>query len=171
MPREIDSAASASPSGNWVSSACPNVVPVARTARDGVHAFTELPELLPTVDVVIVVLPATAETRGLVDAGFLARMKDGALLVNVGRGDVVVTDDLVAALRAGRVRAALDVTDPEPLPDGHPLWSEPRCLISPHTGNTPEMAEPLLRARVAENVRRWIADEPLLGLVDPAAGY
>ncbi len=84
----------------------------------------------------------------------------------------MVTDDLVAVLAAGRIGgAALDVTDPEPLPPEHPLWSEPRCLITPHTANTPEMAVPLLTARVTENVRRWIAGEELIGPVDPVAGY
>jgi phosphoglycerate dehydrogenase-like enzyme len=84
----------------------------------------------------------------------------------------VVTADLVAALQANTIGgAALDVTDPEPLPDGHPLWSLPNCLITPHTANTYEMAVPLLTARITENVRRWAAGEPLLGPVDPALGY
>jgi phosphoglycerate dehydrogenase-like enzyme len=84
----------------------------------------------------------------------------------------VVTDDLVRVLADGAIGgAALDVTDPEPLPDGHPLWSEPRCLLTPHVGNTPEMAVPLLSARVRENVRRFLADEELLGPVDVDAGY
>ena len=91
--------------------------------------------------------------------------------MNVARGAHIVTDDLVAVLAEGRIGgAALDVTDPEPLPDGHPLWDEPRCIITPHTANTFEMAIPLLSERVRENVRRRLAGEPLLGLVDPAAG-
>jgi phosphoglycerate dehydrogenase-like enzyme len=93
-------------------------------------------------------------------------------LVNVARGAHVVTDDLVGALEHGVIGgAALDVTDPEPLPDGHPLWSLANCIITPHVANTPEMALPLLSARITDNVRRWSRGEPLLGLVDPALGY
>ena len=92
--------------------------------------------------------------------------------MDVARGRHVVTDDLVAALRDGALGSAgLDVTDPEPLPPGHPLWDLPNVIVTPHTANTEEMAEPLLSARVTENVRRWAAGEPLIGLVDPAAGY
>jgi len=99
-------------------------------------------------------------------------MSPDAWLVNVARGRHVVTDDLVAALEVGNLGgAALDVTDPEPLPDGHPLWHLPNCIITPHVGNTPEMAVPLLTARITENVRRWSTGEDLLGPVDVAAGY
>ena len=95
-----------------------------------------------------------------------------AWVVNVARGAHIATDDLVAALEDGTVGGAgLDVVDPEPLPDRHPLWSFPNVLITPHVGNTPEMAVPLLSARITDNVRRWVAGEPLLGPVDPAAGY
>lgn len=147
-----------------------DVVRVARTARtldDGrvVHAMDELPDLLPTVDVVILIVPASPETVGLVDAGFLARMKRGALLVNVARGPVVVTDDLVAALRAGQVRAALDVTDPEPLPSGHPLWTAPGVLISPHVGGNSSAFEPRARRLVAAQLRRLASGEPLDNLL------
>jgi phosphoglycerate dehydrogenase-like enzyme len=132
----------------------------------------ELDDALRGADVVFLALALTPATRGILDARRLALLSDHTWIVNVARGAHIVTDDLVAALAAGQVGgAALDVTDPEPLPAGHPLWSEPRCLITPHTANTVEMAEPLLRARVAENVRRWIAGEDLLGPVDPAAGY
>ena len=146
------------------------VVRVARSARtldDGrrVHAMAELPDLLPTVDVVILILPATPETVGLVDAGFLARMRRGALLVNVARGPVVVTDDLVAALHDGQVRAALDVTDPEPLPADHPLWSAPGVLISPHVGGNSSAFEPRARRLVAAQIRRLRAGEPLDNLL------
>jgi phosphoglycerate dehydrogenase-like enzyme len=121
---------------------------------------------------VVLALALTPETLGVIDAEALAAMDDDAWLVNVARGGHVVTDDLVAALAAGAIGgAALDVTDPEPLPDGHPLWAEPRCLLTPHVGNTPDMARPLLSARIQENTRRFAADEPLLGLVDPALGY
>ena len=107
---------------------------VARSARPGVHGWGDLRDLVPDADVVVLIVPGTEETRGLVDREFLALMKDDALLVNMARGPVVVTDDLLAELRAGRLRAALDVTDPEPLPDGHPLWSAPGVIITPHVG-------------------------------------
>lgn len=127
---------------------------------------------LDDADALVLAVALTPETTGIVDAAALARLPDHACLVNVARGRHVVTDDLVAALAAGTLGSAgLDVTDPEPLPDGHPLWTEPRCTITPHVGNTPEMAVPLLGARVRENVRRWIADDPLLGPVDVDLGY
>ena len=95
-----------------------------------------------------------------------------AWLVNVARGAHVVTDDLVVALREGWIGgAALDVTDPEPLPEGHPLWSLPNCLVSSHTANTWETGRPHLARRIRENVRRYAAGEPLLGLVDVGLGY
>jgi phosphoglycerate dehydrogenase-like enzyme len=122
--------------------------------------------------VVFLALALTPETTGILDGRRLRLLDPDGWVVNVARGPHLVTDDLVEVLAAGAIGgAALDVTDPEPLPDGHPLWSEPRCLITPHTGNTVAMAEPLLRARVAENVRRWIAGEELVGPVDVAAGY
>jgi phosphoglycerate dehydrogenase-like enzyme len=121
---------------------------------------------------VVLALSLTDETRGIVGATELAAMDDEAWLVNVARGAHVRTDDLVEALRAGTIGgAALDVTDPEPLPDDHPLWTPPNCLVTPHVGNTPDMAVPLLSHRIAENTRRFGADEELLGLVDPALGY
>jgi len=106
----------------------------ARTAADGtvVHAHDDLPTLLPQTEILFLVTPLTEETEGLVDAAFLAALPDDALVVNVGRGKVVDTDALLAELGTGRLRAALDVTDPEPLPDGHPLWSAPGCLVVPH---------------------------------------
>jgi len=107
---------------------------VGRTARDGVHGIGEMPELLPRHDACIVIVPLTAQTRGLVDAEFLAAMPDGAVLVNAARGPIVDTDALLAELTAGRLRAALDVTDPEPLPAGHPLWEAPNLLLTPHIG-------------------------------------
>jgi phosphoglycerate dehydrogenase-like enzyme len=111
-----------------------SVVRVARTARDGVHGIDELPVLLPDADIVVLLLPLTAATTGMVDADFLARMHDGALLVNAARGPIVDTEALVKEVAEGRIGAALDVTDPEPLPAGHPLWSMPNVLITPHTG-------------------------------------
>jgi phosphoglycerate dehydrogenase-like enzyme len=121
---------------------------------------------------VVLALALTPETRGIVARPQLERMHERGWLVNVARGGHVVTDDLVGVLKEGRIGgAALDVTDPEPLPEGHPLWSMPTCIITPHVGNTPEMAVPLLMTRIRENVRRWAAGEPMLGLVDPASGY
>lgn len=105
---------------------------VASTARDGVHGATDIPNLIGDHDVIVIAAPLTPDTRRLVDADFLAAMPDGALLVNVGRGEIVHTDALIAELQSGRLRAALDVTDPEPLPPGHPLFTCPGVIISPH---------------------------------------
>ena len=135
------------------------VLRVARSARDGVHAISELPDLLPAADVVVLVLPLTDETRGLMDAGFLARMKDGALLVNVARGPVVETGALVAALRAGRIRAALDVVDPEPLPADSPLWDCPGLLVSPHVGGSSSAMWPRAHRLVRDQLHRLAAGE------------
>lgn len=131
-----------------------------------------LRELLGESDFVVVAAPATADTERLVDAGALAAMKDDAWLLNVARGSLVDTDALVTALAEERIGgAALDVTDPEPLPEGHPLWSEPRALITSHSANPKHMLIPALARRVRENVRRWLAGEPLVGVVDAEAGY
>ena len=137
------------------------IVRVARSARDGVQPISELPALLPDADVVILVVPLTDETRGLVDAGFLARMKRGALLVNVARGAVVDTDALVAALHEGRVTAALDVFDTEPLPADSPLWSAPGLLVSPHVGGASSAMWPRAYRLVREQLARFAAGEPL----------
>jgi phosphoglycerate dehydrogenase-like enzyme len=132
----------------------------------------QLEAALPDADVVVIALALTERTRGIVDAAFLSRMAAHAWLVNVGRGGHVVTDDLVAALVEQRIGgAALDVTDPEPLPQGHRLWSIPNCIITPHIANTPEMGLPLIAARVRENVARFVAGEPLVGMVDVDLGY
>ena len=136
-----------------------SVVRVARSARDGVHAIAELPDLLPDADVVVLVLPLTDDTRGLVDAGFLSRMKDGALLVNVARGPVVDTDALVEALRTERVRAAVDVTDPEPLPPDSPLWDCPGLLVSPHVGGSSSAMWPRAHRLVRDQLHRIAAGE------------
>ncbi|MGY1803526.1 2-hydroxyacid dehydrogenase [Blastococcus sp. SYSU D00922] len=138
---------------------------VARTARDGVHAIDELPALLPHADVVIVVVPVTSETTGMVDAGFLAAMPDGALLVNAARGVVVDTDALLAELRAGRLRAALDVTDPEPLPEGHPLWEAPGLLLTPHVGGAVPETNARAAAAVTDQVERILTGQPLANVV------
>ncbi|MEU4700279.1 2-hydroxyacid dehydrogenase [Nonomuraea dietziae] len=141
------------------------VVRVARTAREGVHPMEELEGLLPEADVVVLLVPATSETTGMVDAAFLAKMKDGALLVNAARGAVVVTDALVAELESGRLRAALDVSDPEPLPEGHPLWNAPGVLITPHVaGSTPASTRRSLRL-IRSQLLRHLAGEPLNNVI------
>jgi phosphoglycerate dehydrogenase-like enzyme len=139
---------------------------VARTARDGVHGIDELPRLLPQADVVVLIVPVTAETRGLVDAGFLAAMKDDALLVNAARGVVVDTDALLAELTAGRLRAAVDVTEPEPLPPGHPLWSAPGLLLTPHVAGAVPEANDRAAAALTDQLERILAGEPLINVVD-----
>ena len=141
------------------------VVKVARSARDGVHAIGELPSLVPDADVVILVVPLTDETRGLVDAAFLAAMKDGALLVNVARGAVVDTDALVAALHAGRIAAAIDVAEVEPLPEDHPLWDAPNLLISPHVGGASSAMWPRAHRLVRDQLHRYAAGEQLVNVM------
>ncbi|MGH3249681.1 MAG: NAD(P)-dependent oxidoreductase, partial [Trebonia sp.] len=138
---------------------------VARRARDGVHAITELPELLHGADVVVLLIPVTNETRQLVDREFLANMKDGALLVNAARGVIVDTDALLEALTSGRIRAALDVTDPEPLPAGHPLWQAPGLLLTPHVGGAIHEARDRSYRVVAEQLARLAAGQPLLNAI------
>lgn len=145
---------------------------IGRSARvdelGAVHAMQELDALLPQADIVSLIVPLTAETERLVDAGFLAKMKDGALLVNTARGKVVDTDALIEALHSGRIRAALDVTDPEPLPHGHPLWAAPNCLITPHVGGDTAAFLPRAKALVADQVQRWLAGEPLRNVMPSA---
>jgi phosphoglycerate dehydrogenase-like enzyme len=141
------------------------VVRVSRRARDGVHGVGDLRELLPDADIVVILLPLTAETRGMVDAGFLATMRPGSLLVNAARGPIVDTDALLAALRSEHIRCALDVTDPEPLPDGHPLWSAPGALITPHIGGAVERLFERAWRFAGEQVRRYLDGEPLLNVV------
>jgi phosphoglycerate dehydrogenase-like enzyme len=148
------------------------VLRIARSARTepGVHSVDNLKLLLPQADIIVVIVPLTAETRGLIGAAEMGLMKKGALLVNAARGPVVVTDALVEALTQHRICAALDVTDPEPLPKGHPLWLAPNCLITPHVGgSTPEFIYRAFRFG-AEQVRRFIAGETLENVVSDA-GY
>ena len=136
---------------------------VARSARSEpkVHAVSELDSLLPRAEVVVLILPASAETRGLIGSRQFALMRQGALLVNAARGPIVDTDALVEALKSGRIRAALDVTDPEPLPEGHPLWKCPNLLLTPHVGaSTPQFSPRALRT-AAEELRRYMNGEPL----------
>jgi phosphoglycerate dehydrogenase-like enzyme len=131
------------------------------TARGPVHPFTDLPALLPEADVVVLSTPLTETTRGLANADFLARMKDGALLVNVARGPVVDTKALLVEVDSGRITAALDVTDPEPLPPGHPLWQAPGVLISPHVGGPTSAFLPRAKRLLTDQLHRFVNREPL----------
>ncbi|HTW79403.1 MAG TPA: NAD(P)-dependent oxidoreductase [Terracidiphilus sp.] len=143
---------------------------VARSARikPKVHPAVELDQLIPSVDIIILIVPATNETRGLIGAEQFALMRQGTLVVNAARGAVVNTDALVEALKAGKIRAAIDVTDPEPLPEGHPLWSCPNLLITPHVGAaSPQMAPNALRT-AADELRRYLNGEPLHRVVQQA---
>jgi phosphoglycerate dehydrogenase-like enzyme len=145
------------------------VVPVARTARttpEGqVHSTTELPSLLPTVDAVVLCAPLTESTRGMFEAHALARLRDGTLLVNVGRGELVDTDALSREVRAGRLRAALDVTDPEPLPAGHPLWSLPGVVITPHVAAFTDAFPTMSKMFLGRQLQRYAQGEDLDNIV------
>jgi phosphoglycerate dehydrogenase-like enzyme len=146
------------------------LVRVARSARSKppVHAVSELDSLLPHAEIVILILPSTAESHQLIGRRQLALMRQGALLVNAARGPVVDTEALVDALNSGHIRAALDVTDPEPLPEGHPLWSCPNLLLTPHVaGSSPQFAVRSLKT-AADELRRYIAGEPLRNVVQTA---
>jgi phosphoglycerate dehydrogenase-like enzyme len=138
---------------------------VARHARDGVHPISELPTVLKDADVVVILLPVTEETTHLVDKDFLRTMKDGALLVNAARGVIVDTGALLEELTSGRIRAALDVTDPEPLPDGHPLWHAPNLMLTPHVGGSVYESTERAYQVVAEQLKRLAAGEPLLNVI------
>jgi phosphoglycerate dehydrogenase-like enzyme len=148
------------------------VLRVARNARKtpSVKPVSELHSLLPQADIVVLIVPLTDETRGLIGTTEIGLMKHGALLVNAARGPVVVTNALIEALNSHRIRAALDVTDPEPLPPEHPLWSAPNCMITPHIGgSTPQFIHRAFRFG-AQQVRRFIAGERLENVVTEA-GY
>jgi phosphoglycerate dehydrogenase-like enzyme len=138
---------------------------VARSARDGVAPVSALDELLPLADIVILTTPLTSETRHLIDAERIARMKHGALLVNAGRGAVVETDALVQALNQGRIRAAMDVTDPEPLPPHHPLWRAPNLLITPHLATDTPRFMGRAFAFAAEQAQRFARGEKLRNVI------
>jgi phosphoglycerate dehydrogenase-like enzyme len=147
-----------------------NPTPMAGAAA--VLPVEALADALPGALVVFLALALTPQTTGIIGATELAAMNDAAWLVNVARGAHVVTADLVEALDSGSIGgAALDVTDPEPLPDGHPLWGRQNCIITPHTADTIEMVVPLLAARIRTNVERLTAGDPMVGVVDPAVGY
>jgi phosphoglycerate dehydrogenase-like enzyme len=154
-----------------------HVIAVTRSGRDvsGASrsvAVRDLETALAAADVAVLAAPSTTETAGLLSASRLAALPAHAVLVNVGRGDLVDTDALVEALRSGRLAgAALDVTEPEPLPDGHPLWSEPHALITPHVANPPHLKIAALAGRVRDNTARLVNGDPLVGLVDPGVGY
>ncbi|MGW6546140.1 2-hydroxyacid dehydrogenase [Streptomyces massasporeus] len=135
------------------------------TARGPVHPLTELPALLPDADVVILSTPLNETTRGLAGADFLSRMKDGALLVNVARGSVVDTKALLAELETGRITAALDVTDPEPLAREHPLWRAPGVLISPHVGGPTSAFLPRAKRLLVDQLNRHVNREPLRNVI------
>jgi phosphoglycerate dehydrogenase-like enzyme len=158
------------------------VLPVARSSRPGehgapevpgsleVHGVAELPALLPQADIVVLLVPVTPSTTRLVDAGFLAQLPDRALVVNAARGAIVDTDALLAELASGRLYAALDVTDPEPLPEGHPLWTAPGLIITPHVAGAG--GKPMARALAIAKAQlaRYVAGEPLQNVVSEA-GY
>lgn len=138
---------------------------VGRRAREGVHGIDEVLDLLPEHDACVVIVPLTDETRGLIDAEFLAAMPDGSLLVNAARGPVADTEALVAELRSGRIRAVVDVTDPEPLPLDHPLWSSPGLLLTPHVGGSVPAALRRAYAVVADQLRVYARGEEPPNLV------
>ncbi|NED81134.1 2-hydroxyacid dehydrogenase [Streptomyces sp. SID11233] len=148
---------------------CARVARVARsartTARGPVHTLDDLPALLPEADIVILSTPLNPSTQGLVGADFLAAMRDGALLVNVARGGVVDTKALLSELESGRLHAALDVTDPEPLPSGHPLWHAPSVLITPHVGGSTSAFLPRAKRLIAGQLSRFAAGEPVHNVV------
>ena len=138
---------------------------IGRRGRDGVEPVERLDDLLPRADIVVLLVPLTDQTRGFIDGKRLGKMKHGALLVNAARGPVVDTDALVEGLNAGRIQAAVDVTDPEPLPMGHPLWSAPNLLITPHiAGSSPGMMDRVMRL-IGDQCRRYLAGEPLAHVV------
>lgn len=153
------------------------VLAVNRSGRPVAGADVTVPhgrvaEVLPEADHVVIAAPATPETDALIGAPELAAMKAGAWLVNIARGSLVDTDALVAALEAGRLGgAALDVTDPEPLPDDHPLWRSPRALVTPHSANPKDLRMAALAGRVRSNVERFAAGKPLEGVLDRERGY
>ena len=138
---------------------------IGRRRRDGVEPVERLDDLLPQADIVVLLVPLTDQTRGFINGERLRLMKHGALLVNAARGPVVDTDALVEALNAGRIQAAVDVTDPEPLPPGHPLWSAPNLLITPHiAGSSPGMMDRVMLL-IGDQCRRYLAGEPLAHVV------
>jgi phosphoglycerate dehydrogenase-like enzyme len=141
------------------------IVRVARRPREGVHSIVDLPAILPTADVVVILVPLTPETSGLFDATAITAIQPGALLVNASRGKIVDTAAMTAAVLDGRIRVALDVTDPEPLPAGHPLWSAPGALITPHVASDVRREEERAWRLVHDQVARLARGEPLINVV------
>ncbi|HEY8684164.1 MAG TPA: 2-hydroxyacid dehydrogenase [Chloroflexota bacterium] len=142
-----------------------DIVRVARRPRQGVHETKELPTLLSSTDILVVLAPHTVETDGLLDRELLSRLKKGSVVINASRGKLIDPDALMGALAAGQVRAALDVTEPEPLPDGHPLWSAPNVFITPHVAGWSPRQLDRAYAFVRDQIRRYLSGEPLLNLV------
>ncbi len=147
-----------------------SITRIASRARDDIRAIDDLSSILPETDVLFVIAPHTAQTEGLLDAAALALLPDNALIVNVARGKLIVTDALVAETGSGRLRAALDVTDPEPLPADHPLWTIPNVIISPHVGGASNAFHPRTDALIRDQLRCWAAGDPLANVVKPARG-
>ena len=148
----------------------PNETPIPHDPPQ--FGIDELHARLRTALVVVIALALTDETERIIDAAAIECMRPDAWIVNVGRGRHIDTDALVAALDEGRIGGAgLDVTEPEPLPAGHPLWSRPNCIVTPHTANTAAMARGPLGRRIRENVARLGRGEPLIGRIDPELGY
>ncbi len=146
--------------------------PMRGAARVVGSSDEEIDDALQGADAVVLALALTPRTTGIIDARRLSLLHDRSVLVNVARGAHIVTDDLVSALTEGTIMGAgLDVTDPEPLPEDHPLWHLENCVVTPHVGNTPEMARPLLAERISTNTARWIAGEELIGPVHVELGY
>lgn len=196
--REIDKFVLAQPSGQWLAGPRPSLAykkvalvgygsigqtigrmmepfsvdlhPFTRQGAHGTHSMARFEELLPTFDVVILILPATPETVNLMNAKRLALMKDGALLVNVARGTIVDTEALADELTSGRIRAAIDVTNPEPLPSDHRLWQCPGLIISPHVGGNSSAFEPGMRALLATQLSRLASGEELINIVMEGTG-
>lgn len=141
------------------------VIAFSRSGRDGARPMSEFDQVLPTLDVLILILPLTTESHHLLDKKRLSMLKDGATLINVARGQIVDPLALVAELESGRIFAGLDVTDPEPLPKGHPLWSAPNVIITPHVGGDTSAFESRGRKLVEDQIRRWVNGEPLINVV------
>ena len=141
------------------------VTPFSRSGADGAVKISEFDNFLPDLDVIILILPLTQESKNFINADRIKKMKDGATLINVARGAIVDTDALVAELNTGRITAGLDVTDPEPLPAGHPLWSAPNLIITPHVGGDSAAFDPRARKMVQEQLARIAENRPLLNQI------
>ena len=141
------------------------VIGFSKSGRDGAKKIEELDSYLPSLDIVILILPLNPESKGLFNKDRLAKMKDGSLLVNVARGPIVDTDALLTELNSGRIFAALDVTDPEPLPKGHPLWKAKNLLIVPHVGGNSTAFEPRCRKLVESQLQLMVSGQPLKNIV------